>query len=405
MQAPGNHQANDLVSLAVAATKQLPTTEGPSAEIVAHTSAVLRQAANRNQVTLLERIQHMSWTTKTSALVGIAASILIVFVVLSNPTGTSIAFSQVVEKLKSARTLVYDTLVISEADGKVLSTTRNYYQVPGKLRTEAVGGSAEAYSVLDTTAGKMMSVSGPQKTAYIGPIKSEQKMDIASMMIEGMRSMTKNAAKPIGEKKIDGVDAKGFEVALVGRTFTVWADAKSGEPLQIDIPEKNLPGGPAIIRMTHFKLDEELDAGLFSLEPPAGYTVKPIAGIDVAAGPAQNVAGFLRIYAKLTGGEFPDRLQDAMTELAKKFAAKANSAPEKIDTDTVVQMSGYGGTVTAITMAAKQGRDWQYYPGVRLGEKDRLVFWFHDRMTDTYTAVYGDLRVEKIAKDQLPAGK
>src|SRR5262249_35260950 len=50
----------------------------------------------------------------------------------------------------------------------------------------------------------------------------------------------------------------------------------------------------------------------------------------------------------------------------------------------------------------KSGVDYAYYPGRKLGEKDRIVFWHKDKQSGEYTAVYGDLRAEKIDKDKLP---
>ncbi len=54
--------------------------------------------------------------------------------------------------------------------------------------------------------------------------------------------------------------------------------------------------------------------------------------------------------------------------------------------------------------AHKEGTDYQYYPGISLGE-DRIVFWSRSTKTGEYTALYGDLRVEKIDKDQVPREK
>lgn len=50
----------------------------------------------------------------------------------------------------------------------------------------------------------------------------------------------------------------------------------------------------------------------------------------------------------------------------------------------------------------KQGTDYQYYPGVTLGEKDRIVFWSRSTKTGVYTALFGDLRIEQIDKEKLP---
>jgi hypothetical protein len=40
---------------------------------------------------------------------------------------------------------------------------------------------------------------------------------------------------------------------------------------------------------------------------------------------------------------------------------------------------------------------------VKLGDKDRIVFWYQLEKSDKYRAIFGDLRVEDVTKDQLPA--
>lgn len=67
-----------------------------------------------------------------------------------------------------------------------------------------------------------------------------------------------------------------------------------------------------------------------------------------------------------------------------------------------MQLPGYSAAIAAATLKLKVGERWQYYPGVKLGQKDRIVFWYLDAKASTYSAVWGDLRIEKVAKDQLP---
>ncbi len=46
--------------------------------------------------------------------------------------------------------------------------------------------------------------------------------------------------------------------------------------------------------------------------------------------------------------------------------------------------------------------NYEYYPGGKLGEKDRIVFWYRDRKTGEYSAVFGDLRIEKNQPGSTP---
>lgn len=73
--------------------------------------------------------------------------------------------------------------------------------------------------------------------------------------------------------------------------------------------------------------------------------------------------------------------------------------------DDLLQLPADSAFATAIVSRLKEGARWQYNPGVKLGEQDRMVFWYLDAKTNTYTAVYGDLRIEKVSKDQLQSAK
>jgi hypothetical protein len=40
--------------------------------------------------------------------------------------------------------------------------------------------------------------------------------------------------------------------------------------------------------------------------------------------------------------------------------------------------------------------------GVKLGDRDKIVFWYRPDKADKYRAVYGDLHVADVSADQLP---
>ena len=86
-----NETSEELLNRAVAATRQLPVPSGPSAAIVSHTSAALREAAHRAKASLLERILIMPWTSKAIVTLAVAASVLVCLALsnLSAPRGHS----------------------------------------------------------------------------------------------------------------------------------------------------------------------------------------------------------------------------------------------------------------------------------------------------------------------------
>jgi hypothetical protein len=149
--------------------------------------------------TFIERIHNMSWKAKAASLVALAASIMVAYLALTVATSGSVAFAQVAEKLQLAHTLSYNWEMRQESDGKVLSKGRNRCMVPGKLRIEYDGQSAQqSYAVLDMAAGKVLFVDEKQMTALINPLVSGEKQDVAAQTIEEVRSMKSKVARPIG---------------------------------------------------------------------------------------------------------------------------------------------------------------------------------------------------------------
>jgi outer membrane lipoprotein-sorting protein len=361
---------------------------------------------DRPQV-ILQRINAMPWTSKAATLVAMASIGFVLYLVLAAPAGSSVAFAQVAEKLHAAKTVSFDSVITSAADGKTLHKSRDYYMSPGKSRHEFLFPESEtgAVSVEDFVAGSSMVVSGKLKTAILGSIKGGAEIDKGKKMMDYLQSLPTKNPRQLGEKQIEGVPAKGFAVEAPGETTTVWANATTGDPVRIEILHKNIPGGPQLEVMTNIKLDEKLDPAMFSVAPPQGYQVRQNASLDLNAGPAHWASQLLKTYAKYMDGEFPTTLdKDGLEPLYQKLLKSGVLKPDQLPSeDDLLQLPAYSAAVGAMTMRLKAGERWQYYSGGKLGQKDRIVFWYLDKKTDAYSAVYGDLRVEKVAKDQLPS--
>jgi hypothetical protein len=49
-------------------------------------------------------------------------------------------------------------------------------------------------------------------------------------------------------------------------------------------------------------------------------------------------------------------------------------------------------------------KDYGYKPeGVKLGDADKILFWYKPKGKATYRALFGDLHAADVAADQLPA--
>jgi outer membrane lipoprotein-sorting protein len=350
--------------------------------------------------TLVERIKNMTWQSKLMASAGLAASVIAVSLLIGSLSTGSVAFAQVAEKLRSAQTLTFDSMFKRESDGKVISRSKNYYMVPGRTRVEYDGENGEqSYVVFDTSAGKVLMVDKTHKTAYVSPIKGGRNKDVAAKAIEEVQSLEARATRPLGEKELGGVRVNGFAVDKGNDSTTVWASAATGDPVQIEFRQGDFPDGPAVQVWTNIKLDPPLETSLFGVDAPAGYKVDSFLPVDFDTSPANYTAEFLRIYVKHMEGQFPPKLEEAAPLLAKALrASQANGPPS----DEMMKLAFYSAAMRAATRKGIKGDDWQYYPDRKLGGADQIVFWSRDQKNGDYVAVFADLRVEKVGKDQLP---
>jgi hypothetical protein len=120
---------------------------------------------------------------------------------------------------------------------------------------------------------------------------------------------------------------------------------------------------------------------------------------------AQNASGedhviaVLRKYAEMSDGAFPPKIDDWST-FAKLIGNKAEKAAKPSEKD--MELMGHVGALTPFLMGLPKD-DWAYLgDGVKLGDKDRIVFWYLDGKTSKYRAVYGDLSAREIAVADLP---
>src|SRR5262245_17579853 len=79
----------------------------------------LRALLRSDQLTLFTRIRTMNRMSKSAIVAVLAASIAAIAVFTVGSAGSTVAFAQVAQKLSKARTLTFDSALVSQADGKL----------------------------------------------------------------------------------------------------------------------------------------------------------------------------------------------------------------------------------------------------------------------------------------------
>ena len=382
----------------VAALRDEPIPDGPPPETIAATLAMLRGAdsngagptrSTAGRRTLIERLVHMTLTQRIAAAVTITLGGLTLYVlfILFSSLGATVAFAQVAEKLKAARTLSFTST--TTLPGQPPMSIRTLMAEPDRVRTELPGGS--------------VSIINGQGTVTLNPsnkiaIRTEITGAAARQPARGdtagwLHGLAEAKGEPLGEKTIDGIASVGFRSVVGDRKLTVWADKKTALPVRVEMPVTTA-NGDALVVMDRFVIDAPLDDALFSLDVPEGYQVsKQTFAMPALGKPEEAVAGLLRAYAEATGGTFPASL----TDWAALFRTKPDGTPHPgLEPTTIGALSGQLFSLTGGYGYAGKG--------VKLGEKEKIVFWYRpDPKVETYRALFGDLHVADVNADKLPA--
>lgn len=413
-----NHP-DELVTRAFTALRHFPVAGGPSPEAIARAISAATNAANPPQSTLFTRIRDMPLKYKAVMATGTLAATVVLALVLVVPGGKSLALGQVVEKLRSAQRISFLMEWHSPNPALPVHKTRVWLMEPDKSRTESSGPQGKVEVIRN--GNRLVQLIPTKKIAIVGEFRAGQ-LASERQALDELRSLVEKDARSLGEKVMDGVRAKGFEAVIKGRKITLWANAETGNPIRIEYPVTEIPPphGPVLKVLTDFKFDETFGPNLFSLDVPPGYQVSRFDTPVLT--PMDHMVAILRRYAQQMDGEFPPRFDDhgqtIRTKLGMPQERDAMTADQK---QLVEHLDG----IEFFLKAAQAGRHFRYYPGAKLGDKDRVVFWCVDPLitgtvipliprpdTETppkpepvnekYLAVYGDLRVEKLNKDQLP---
>jgi hypothetical protein len=201
----------------------------------------------------------------------------------------------------------------------------------------------------------------------------------------------------LGQQEIAGQKLIGFRAKHPKAELTIWADPQTALPIRIEHVEGQMK---AICKNMQF--DVPMDDSMFSMEVPEGYKQQQTQ-IDLQGSTEQDFIEGLRIRAELLGdGQFPDgvAVEDYIKQapaIGKKIE-EMKLAKEK-ETELGMKLSKH---LLFIRFFKGEGK-WQYAgKGVKLGDADKPIFWYRPKDSQTYRVIYGDLRVEDVAPENLP---
>ncbi len=357
------------------------------------------------QTTETQPKQQDSWRiimrSKTFKLA--AAAIIIIAVSLGIhelvgiPGSPSVAWADVIKPILNARTASLDILVGSQGSDFVI-----HDDIMGSLIRRTVSNAEGVDIIIDLERQKLMTIEHEKKTAtYVGldglPSMPNYVEHLQNLIIKLQDQPDFHVEDGVTEE-IEGRDYIVFVGQSGNDTITIWADPETALPVRIEHKTPNL-----VISCDNMKFNVEFDEALFSMEVPDGYTTEDAGAIDFKDASESNFVESLRIWAEIIeGGQFPDSINlEDLVKIGPKFEEGMKKAGLTDEEQTRVAIK-WGQGLVFLRFFRGQGQ-WHYAgQGVKLGDGDSPIFWYQPKDSETWRVIYGDLRVEDVAEENLP---
>lgn len=332
----------------------------------------------------------------TAAVILVAVLVTVHF--LGNPLSPTRTFADVIGSILDANTAVLDIVIGDEQEG----TPVIHDMVMGSRIRRSLSTMSDAISIIDLENSRILVLAQKDKQAqYVSmeglpPIPNY--LEHLKNILVTLRQGPDFAFEELGEREVDGRRLLGFRVEHPKIDITLWADPATGLPVRIEQKE-----GQMRVICKHMRFNVPMEASLFSMDVPEGYTLQKETKLDLYAGTEEAFIEGLRLLAEtFNEGRFPDGV--AVEDYLKQAPAVAQQIESLNLSDEEETALGVKIQNFLLFTRIFQGEGKWYYrgPGVRLGEADKAIFWYRPKGSATYRVIYGDLRVEDVAPEALP---
>jgi outer membrane lipoprotein-sorting protein len=376
----------------------------------------VRRAAEPPPSLKLPRVS-FSWARVAAVLL---VGILIVATIVVALNSSSVAFADVIGKIRGSRTLTFSAHT-SLPGMKQPVSTKFYWDEGGRFRMEMADPASPMHSiaVFDAQANRGVMLMPKAKMALVvtnfNDLIRQQKGSAGggvgdfAKALESLKKLGDKPEKELGEKVFDGRTLRGFVAKREGMAFTVWADPKSGDPVRIELEPVGAPE-PMKIALTDIQLDVPIDPAKFKLDIPPGYNQMQINLPHIEGGEASLIVA-LRGYTQRSGGAFPKSLTDwsdygkvLKADLVRAALASAfnpqPAASASLSAEAVEFMVNVAAIAPFLETLPKDG--YAYLGrGKTTGDKGQVVFWYK-KGDGAYRAIFGDLSARDVKPEEIP---
>lgn len=332
---------------------------------------------------------------RMTQLTSAAAILIFGAIIVSLSVSPSLTFADVIKPLLEAETFAFDIFIGGEGGPSM------HERVKGNRYRRTVSNMPNIALIIDADAGQLLRLDTAGKTAALvdisGPIKNHAQ-DYIAMVRDSIESHLADSNVEPEEQtnlQIDGRKAIGYSIGDASERVTIMADAKTGQPLQIEMESGHV--------LKNFEFDIAISEEEVSLDPPAGYTMRQ-SQMDFSNLSETDMIEGLRVWAQYLGeGSFPSELSkraymENIPLLRQSLEKQSVPGAEAEQVGKYFMQS----MMFLQTVHFSQS-DWKYVgAGVELGDAETAVFWYQPEGSNTYRIIYGDLSVKDAASTDLP---
>lgn len=226
------------------------------------------------------------WLLKLT-LAGVA--VIVAVALFSSFGGSGLVLADVLDHIQGS-SYGFDLTIRA---GEAYKTVRGRVYQQGRARFDDKVGLGTISTIVDLESRRSLLLFHQFRTARymegseaLTNTADDQLLLLCSRPIKDLWHLRDGTEDDLGEETIDGVKAHGFRVVHEDEYFrneiTLWAEVRSAEPVTVEIVSTALkpPGAQLVFELEDFVVEPEMEAALFGMEVPAGYTLSDQARLE-----------------------------------------------------------------------------------------------------------------------------
>ncbi|MGD2110626.1 MAG: zf-HC2 domain-containing protein [Phycisphaerae bacterium] len=364
-----------------------------------------RQVWSRHGVRWLgDLVMQHPKTRRAAGLLATAAAIVIVFLLFADGTD-SVAFADVLERLRSVETIVCRLQGGSpglSGEGKLYLSSEH----GGRGEMEVADG--RRFTWFSPIGGPNTVINWQDGTYMVLQIDNDETTEALfnppEAWLSRLRELTEDPDKYLGRRKLEGREVEGFEIAgaklgvyTPGVVARLWVDPETRLPVKFEGAGE--PGSDWHATYDRFRFDVPFGPDTFRVDIPDDFVMLGQPSAD-----EQTMLKGLRYFAEYAGGRYPSSMdpEGMPAEFGRLVRAKVDRQGGPPDpSDPAFQRTG--AKVLHVQTAAEfygmlreEGREPEYFgDSVTPGDANAvLIRWRLDGAR--VRVIYGDLRAETV---------